>query len=101
MREEGRRGRKRARRRGGKRMKRTRVRERDVMTQRKISNSPRKKFTLFSFFLPYICFIAVPKASPHHAVLSSELVPIDSDWAQCDTVRPWPAAERSKHRPVA
>lgn len=83
VREEGRRGRKRARRRGGKRMKRTRVRERDVMTQRKISNSPRKKIYPFFFFLPYICFIAVPKASPHHAVLSSELVPIDSDWAQC------------------
>lgn len=93
MREEGGRGRKRARKRGVKRMKRTRVRERDVMTQRKISNP--------LFFLPYICFIAVPKASPHHTVLSSDLVPIDSDWAQCDTVTPWPAAERSKHRPVA
>lgn len=38
VREEGGRGRKRARKRGVKRMKRTRVRERDVMTQRKISN---------------------------------------------------------------
>lgn len=33
----------------------------------------------------------MPKASPHHAVWSSDLVPIDWDWAQCDTVTPWPA----------